>query len=52
MMIRNLMIGLPVMLLCMVLQVAVAFWGVRYFVQQTSGTGRQGSSSGSARCWS
>jgi hypothetical protein len=36
MIIRNLMIGLPVILVCMVLQVAFAFWGVRYFVRQTS----------------
>ena len=36
MMFRNLMVGLPVILACMVLQVAFAFWGVRYFVRQTS----------------
>ena len=37
MMFRNLMVGLPVILACMVLQVAFAFWSVRYFVRQTSG---------------
>jgi hypothetical protein len=36
MIIRNLVIGLPVILVCMVLQVAIAFWSVRYFVRQTS----------------
>ena len=37
MIIRNLVIGLPVILVCMVLQVAIAFWSVRYFVRQTAG---------------
>ena len=37
MMFRNLMVGLPVILACMVLQVAFAFWSVRYFVRQTLG---------------
>ena len=36
MIIRNLLIGLPVILVCMVLQVAFAFWSVRFFVRQTS----------------
>jgi len=36
MMIRNLLVGLPLMLLCMGLQVAFAFWGVRYFVRQSA----------------
>ena len=41
---RNLLIGLPVMLLCMVVQVAVAFWCVRYFVRQIrSATAQAGS---------
>ena len=44
MMIRNLMIGLPVILVCMIVQVAFAFWGVRYFVRQTSGTVAAGGS--------
>ena len=36
MMIRNLLVGLPFMLLCMAIQVAFAFWGVRYFVRQSA----------------
>jgi hypothetical protein len=35
-MFRNLLIGLPSMLLCMVVQVTLAFWGVRYFVRKTA----------------
>ncbi len=35
-MVRNLLIGLPFMLLCMVVQVTLAFWGVRYFVRKTA----------------
>ena len=34
---RNLLVGLPAVLLCMFVQVAVAFWAVRYFVRQTAG---------------
>ena len=34
---RNLLVGLPAVLLCMVIQVAVAFWAVRYSVLQTAG---------------
>ncbi len=37
MMLRNLLVGLPLVLLCMVVQVAVAFWAVRYSVLQTAG---------------
>ena len=36
MIIRNLLVGLPAILACMVLQVALAFWGVRYFIRRTS----------------
>jgi len=36
MMIRNLLVGLPFMLLSMAIQVAFAFWGVRYFVRQSA----------------
>ena len=36
MIVRNLLVGLPAMLLCMVLQVAFAFWSVRYSVQQSA----------------
>jgi hypothetical protein len=37
MILRNLLVGLPCVLLCMVVQVAVAFWAVRYFVRRTAG---------------
>ena len=33
-MLRNLMIGLPIMLLCLALQAAVSFWSVRYYMQR------------------
>lgn len=33
--ITNFLIGLPAMLLCLIVQVAVAFWSVRYFVRQS-----------------
>ena len=32
----NLIIGLPIMLLCLMVQSVVAFWCVRYFVRQSS----------------
>jgi len=35
MILRNLLVGLPSMLLCLVLQVAFAFWSVRYYVRQS-----------------
>ena len=35
MMLRNLLIGLPAMLLSMVVQVAFAFWSVRYYVRHS-----------------
>ena len=34
--IMNLMIGFPTMLLCLIVQVAVSFWAVRYYVRQSS----------------
>jgi hypothetical protein len=37
MIVRNLLVGLPSMLACMGVQVVLAFWGVRYFIRQTSG---------------
>lgn len=40
MIILNFLVGLPVMLLCLALQVAVSFWSVRYYVQQPAPTGR------------
>jgi Ion channel len=36
MLLRNLLVGLPAMLLCMVVQVAFAFWSVRYSVRQSA----------------
>jgi hypothetical protein len=41
-MLRNLMIGLPIMLLCLTLQAAVSFWSVRFYMRQvgTMPTGR------------
>ncbi len=33
----NFLIGLPIMLLCLILQVAIAFWCVRYYVRQVTG---------------
>ena len=35
----NFLIGLPVMLLCLVLQTAVAFWCVRYYMNHSSHIG-------------
>ena len=37
MIVRNLFIGLPAILICMVVQVALAFWAVRHFLRRTSG---------------
>ena len=34
-MLRNLMIGLPIMLLCLALQAAVSFWSVRFYMRQS-----------------
>ena len=43
MILKNLMIGLPAMLLCLALQVTFAFWSVRYYVgQSTAGADRGG----------
>ena len=39
-MLRNLIIGLPVMLLCLSLQAAVSFWTVRYYLRQSDQTSR------------
>jgi hypothetical protein len=33
-MLLNLLVGLPFMLLCLVLQAAVTFWSIRFFVSQ------------------
>lgn len=43
MIVTNFLVGLPAMLLSLILQVTVAFWSVRYFVNQSAaGTGRRG----------
>jgi hypothetical protein len=34
-MLRNMMIGLPVMLLCLTLQAAFTFWSVRFYMRQS-----------------
>ena len=34
-MLRNLMVGRPVELLCLALQAAVSFWSVRFYMRQT-----------------
>ena len=34
-MLRNLTIGLPIMLLCLALQAAVTFWSVRFYMRQS-----------------
>ena len=34
-MLRNLMIGLPIMLLCLALQAAFTFWCVRFYMRQS-----------------
>jgi hypothetical protein len=39
MILTNLMIGFPVMLLCLVMQAAITFWSVRYYIEQSSITG-------------
>jgi hypothetical protein len=36
----NFLIGLPAMLLCLIIQVAVAFWCVRYYVGRPAPVGR------------
>jgi len=43
MIVTNLLVGLPAMLLCLVVQVAFAFWSVRYYVRQSAAaTNRSG----------
>jgi hypothetical protein len=39
---RNFLVGVPVMLLCLVVQVAVVFWCVRYCAQRSSRSAQQG----------
>lgn len=41
-MLMNLAIGLPAMLVCLILQVAVTFWCLSYYVRQTSRTPTDG----------
>ena len=45
-MLRNLMIGLPVMLLCLALQAGFSFWSVRFYMRQS---GRMPPSGGLSR---
>ena len=43
MIVTNFLVGLPAMLLCLALQVAVSFWSVRYYVRQSAAaTGQRG----------
>ena len=35
----NMLVGLPMMLLCLVVQAATTFWSVRHYVRQTAGAG-------------
>lgn len=43
MIVMNLLVGLPAMLLCLVVQVAFAFWSVRYYVRHSAAaTSRRG----------
>ncbi|MBC7991203.1 MAG: two pore domain potassium channel family protein [Luteimonas sp.] len=37
-MLRNLAIGLPIMLLCLTLQAAVTYWSVRFYMRQAGPT--------------
>ncbi len=37
MILANLMVGFFVMLVCLIVQAAVAFWSVRYYIRQSSG---------------
>ena len=41
-MLMNLAIGLPTVLVCLILQVAVTFWSVRYYVRQSRRTPSDG----------
>ena len=36
MVITNFLVGLPAMALCLIVQVAVSYWSVRYFVRKTA----------------
>jgi voltage-gated potassium channel Kch len=38
----NMLIGLPVMMLCLVVQTATAFWSVRHYVRRTDRLGARG----------
>ena len=37
MIVTNFLVGLPVMLLCLVIQSVVAFWSVRYYIRRVQG---------------
>lgn len=36
MMLKNLMVGLPIMLLCLIIQTWFVFWSIRYYAQQAA----------------
>ena len=38
----NMLVGLPMMLLCLLVQVATAFWSVRHYVSRTERAGARG----------
>ena len=38
----NMLVGLPMMMLCLVVQTATAFWGVRHYVRRTDRLGERG----------
>jgi hypothetical protein len=42
-MLMNLIIGLPIMLLCLALQATITFWSIRFYMEQS---GRMGAGSG------
>ena len=42
MILNNFLVGLPAMLLCLVIQVAIAFWCVRYYIHRVSSGSRVG----------
>jgi hypothetical protein len=38
----NLLVGLPIMMLCLIIQTATAFWSVRHYIRQTDKPGSKG----------
>lgn len=41
-MLRNLLVGLPAMLVCLLLQAGLVFWSVRYFVRRSGALAARG----------